>query len=281
MKEGASRDSSAASREQHRFYREVLEKLNACQMPYLIGGGYALEQYSEIIRDAKDLDLLVRPADAPILMKCLAEEGYRTELCFPHWLAKVVGKKYFVDIIFSSGNGVCAVDSSWFDHAASGEILGIHVKFCPAEELIWSKAFVMERERYDGADVAHIIRAWGERLDWRRLLQRFEAHWQVLLRHLFLFDFIYPSERSVVPTWVTRELLDRLQTEKGEPPSINHLCRGTLLSRSQYRTDLECWGYEDGRHLPSGSMTPEDAANWSAAAEDPRIKTVGARREAG
>ena len=35
-----------------------------------------------------------------------------------------------------------------------------------AEETLWSKAFVMERERYDGADVAHLILAHGERLDW-------------------------------------------------------------------------------------------------------------------
>ena len=32
----------------------------------------------------------------------------------------------------------------------------------PAEEMIWSKAFIMERERYDGADVAHILRACAE-----------------------------------------------------------------------------------------------------------------------
>jgi hypothetical protein len=31
----------------------------------------------------------------------------------------------------------------------------------------------MERERFDGADVAHIILAYGDRLDWRRLLERF------------------------------------------------------------------------------------------------------------
>jgi hypothetical protein len=28
----------------------------------------------------------------------------------------------------------------------------VPVIFCPPEEMIWSKAFVMERERYDGAD---------------------------------------------------------------------------------------------------------------------------------
>ena len=119
------------------------------------------------------------------------------------------------------------------------------VNFCPVEELIWSKSFVMERERYDGADIAHIIRARGGRLDWPRLLRRFETHWHVLLSHLILFDFIYPAERSVIPGWLIRDLLQRLEAEQARPLSRNHVCRGTLLSRSQYRTDVEDLGYQD------------------------------------
>ena len=60
----------------------------------------------------------------------------------------------------------------------------------------------MERERYDGADVAHLLRAHGDRLDWPRLLRRFGPHWRVLLSHLVLFGFIYPGERALVPAWV-------------------------------------------------------------------------------
>jgi len=42
--------------------------------------------------------------------------------------------------------------------------------------MIWSKAFIMERDRYDGADIAHIIRTCGKGLDWSRLLHRFGSH---------------------------------------------------------------------------------------------------------
>ena len=87
------------------------------------------------------------------------------------------------------------------------------VQIAPAEETLWSKAFVMERERFDGADVAHIILAYGERLDWGRLRERFGAHWRVLLAHLVLFGFIYPSARSRVPVAVMEELLGRLTPE--------------------------------------------------------------------
>ena len=46
----------------------------------------------------------------------------------------------------------------------------------------------MERERFDGADVAHIIRGWGHQMDWNRLIERYESHWRVLYTHLVLFD---------------------------------------------------------------------------------------------
>jgi hypothetical protein len=63
-------------------------------------------------------------------------------------------------------------------------------------------------------------------------------------------------------------LLDQLQIEKGEPLSRNHVCWGTLLSRTQYRDDVEAWGYEDARQLPCGPMTAEEAAHWTAAGEE-------------
>lgn len=251
------------------FYRDVLERLNDRGISYLVGGGHALERYSGVLRDTKDLDLFMRPADAVDILKSV--KGYRTELCFPHWLGKIMNGKYFIDVIFNSGNGVCTVDDGWFDHRVAGQILGVDINFCPPEELIWSKAFVMERERYDGADIAHLIRARGNHLDWQRLLRRFEPHWHVLLSHLVLFDFVYPAERALaVPSWVTRQLLERWRAEKAEPVSRNRVCRGTLLSRSQYHFDVENWGYQDARHLPSGTMTAEQAANWTAAGEDSR-----------
>ena len=38
----------------------------------------------------------------------------------------------------------------------------------------------MERERFDGADIVHILRACAETMNWDRLLLRFEPYWQLL-----------------------------------------------------------------------------------------------------
>jgi hypothetical protein len=173
-----------------RFYRRALEIMQESGLPFLLGGAYAFGYYTGITRHTKDLDLFVRRDDVRSALGHFAAAGYRTELVFSHWLAKVFHGDDFVDMIYSSGNGLCAVDDAWFVHAVEGEVLGTPVRLMPAEEMIWQKAYIMERERFDGADVAHLIRARGKQLDWGRLLERFGPHWRVLLSHQILFGFV-------------------------------------------------------------------------------------------
>lgn len=247
------------------FYRHVLETLNASGIPFLVGGAYSLSAYTGINRDTKDLDLFVLRDDYDRISETLRQAGYDTEMTYPHWLAKVRFEGELIDLIFSSGNGIATVDQGWFVHAIDDDVLGVPVKICPAEETIWSKAFIMERERYDGADVVHLLRTYGKRLDWSRLMQRFEPHWRVLLSHLVLFGFIYPGQRNLVPTAVMDELLDRLRQEIHAAPPEDNICLGTLLSREQYLVDVSDRGYQDARVMPIGNMTPQDTANWTAA----------------
>jgi hypothetical protein len=225
-----------------------------------------MAQYTPLVRDTKDIDLFLRPAHVPWAMDVLERDGFEVTLPYPHWLAKAYMGPTFIDLIFSSGNGVALVDDEWFRHAPTAEVLGMQLPVCPAEEVIWSKAFVLERERYDGADVAHMIRDSGASLDWDRVLRRFGSQWRVLLAHLVLFGFIYPGERDRVPTWVMRVLGRRLVDDLGPEAGAAGVCRGTLLSREQYLVDLERLGYADGRLLsPDVHMSPEDIAHWTRA----------------
>jgi hypothetical protein len=245
------------------FYRHVLTLLQTAGVPSLVGGAYAFAHYTGIVRHTKDFDLFIRRRDLPRILEILAAADYRTEVTYTHWLAKVFHTDYFVDLIFSSGNALCAVDDGWFDHAVAAAVLGRDVLLAPAEEMIWQKVYIMERERFDGADVAHLIRARGPDLDWDRLRSLIGANWRVLLAHLVLFGFIYPGERDKVPDAVLQDLLGRLAREQpdAEPET---LCRGTLLSRSQYVVDVDEWGYGDARLAPAGKMSPEAIQKWTA-----------------
>ena len=195
------------------FYVKSLAVLNEADVPFLVGGAYALAKHASIERHTKDLDIFVLPEDRDAVLAALESAGFRTQVSFPHWLAKAYGDDGFIDVIYSSGNGVVRVDQEWFAHASDGLILGVPVKLCPAEEMIWSKGYVQERERFDGADVAHLIRGQAETMDWERLIRRFGDHWRVLFSHLVTFGFIYPGERSRIPGWVIKEFSDRLLDE--------------------------------------------------------------------
>ena len=246
------------------FYVRALEALNASGIPYMVGGAYAFARYTGIERHTKDLDLFVHPDDARRILEALATVGYQGDMTFPHWLGKAFCGEHFIDIIFGSGNNIARVDEVWFEHAVDEVVLGVETRLIPPEEMLWSKGFIMERERFDGADIAHVLRAFAERLDWDRLLARFDPHWQVLLTHLVLFGFIYPAERDRIPQRVMQRLLQRLTA----PVDPEKLCQGTLLSRQQYLTDIGAWGYADAR-LTQGHMTPAEIAHWTAAIEAP------------
>ncbi len=253
------------------FYRDALATLEAAGVPVLVGGAYAYARYTGIVRHTKDFDVFIKPGDFDRALGAMAGKGWKTDRTFPHWLGKAFHGDDFVDLIFSSGNGVAKVDDLWFEHAVDETVLGRPARLVPAEEMIWSKAFIMERERFDGADVAHVIHARAADLDWDRLLRRFEPHggWRVLLAHLVLFGYIYPGDAQLIPSRVMSALAGRLSGDasNAEEEEDERVCRGPILSRSQFLVDTLQWGYVDARLRPEGTMSPEDVKRWTLAAE--------------
>ena len=246
------------------FYLDSLDVMDKSGIPYCIGGAYALAYHAGVVRHTKDLDVFLRRDDLPRMLAAFDGAGYQTERTHPHWLGKAYSPDVdaFVDMIFRSANGLCPVDDEWLTHAVRGSVIGREAPLCPAEEMIWSKSFVMGRERFDGADVIHLLRSKGDQLDWNRLLRRFERYEEVLLGHLVFFRFVYPAERTRVPSWV----LDRLINDMRAAPAIGeNVCRGTLLSWDQYDIATCTWHYADARLPPHGALTESEVERWSNA----------------
>ena len=248
------------------FHRRSVATLYAAKVPFLIGGAYMVEVCGGVSRSTKDFDLYVRPNHLDAAFRALARAGYKTELAFPHWLAKATYEGDILDLIFRAGNGLCEVDDSWFDRAREDELLGVPVKLCATEEMIWMKAYIMERERFDGADIAHILFCCAAEIDWAHLVRRFGPDWRVLLSHLILFGYIYPGERARIPAAIMEDLITRLlrDTTTAGPA---RLCRGTLLSRQQYLVDIQEWGFRDARLEERVQMSEKDIARWTDAIE--------------
>ncbi|MBC5991236.1 nucleotidyltransferase [Pontibacter cellulosilyticus] len=228
----------------HDFYREALGILAESKIDFLVGGGFALRLYTDIMRDTKDLDVFCRSGDCPKMLKVFKEQGYETELTDARWLAKAKSGENFMDIIFNNPGNHCAVDDTWFEKSVKSELLDIKVRVIPAETLIWSKLYVQNRERYDGADINHIILRYGKKLDWKWLWSHMETHWQLVLQQFMSFMFVYPSERDLIPKWLYDELLVRAKDQYEMPAPVEKICRGPLIDQTQYATDITDWEYK-------------------------------------
>lgn len=245
------------------FYAGALRGLTEANVPHLVGGGYAFTYHTGVHRQAKDLDIFLRKEHLERALSVLEELGCRTELTFPHWLGKALWQDHLIDLIYSSGNGLCVVDDEWFEYAEAHMVAGVPSWLIPPEEMIWSKAFILERERCDAADVLHLLLA-APRLDWDRLVRRFDGHYRVLYCYLILFGYTYPSERTLIPARVLEEFAHRFANEQRQPES-GDACQGTLLSRAQFLVDIMQWGYADRRLEPDVHMTREHIAQWTEA----------------
>lgn len=211
---------------------------------FMLGGAFALFHYTGIYRDTKDLDVFCAPGEYPKILKYFADKGYRTELTDVRWLAKVFKGEYFIDIIFASVNNIFRVDESWYAHSVNAEFVGVNVQLLSPEELIWCKIYVQNRERFDGADVNHIILR-HKNLDWKRLLDRLEHHWHLLLAQLVIFQFVYPADfQEIIPKWLFDELIKRANEQYELPSSVERVCRGPIIDQTQYQTDVKEWDYK-------------------------------------
>lgn len=251
------------------FYERVISLLVENGIEFLVGGGYAFGHYTRLERDTKDIDLMVRPSTVEAVIRICRAGGYESDYAFSHWLAKVQSVDGIIDIIFRAGNGLCEVTDDWFITAPHVEIFGYPVRLVSPEDMIWQKAYIMERERFDGADVAHLLLSCSEQISWKRLLVRFGPDWRVLLSHLVLFGFIYPAHRALVPRNVLSEFISRLLSEEQSGMDGDPICNGTLLSRTQYRCDVTVRGLLDARRLGRSRISSIELDAWDNASPEP------------
>ena len=231
--------------EEGSVYGEALDALGRGNLSYMLGGALALNTYTGIWRDTKDLDVFVPERRVARVLGALQRAGFETEITEPHWLAKAQKEEIFVDVIHANDSGAVTVDESWFVNADEIEFLARRVRVIPAEEMLLSKIFVASRDRWDMSDVLHLIFARRGELDWERILAGVGEHWELLLAYLHLYRYVYPSHAHYVPRRVLDLLLRRYESEVEASPQGPLRFRGTLLDDVSFRADIEAWGLPD------------------------------------
>ena len=224
-------------------YREAIEVLIAScpAVPFVIGGAFAIHHHTGIWRATKDLDFFLEPRTIPEAFRRLRAAGFVTFVEDPVWLAKARRGDHFVDLITGVGSACLTVDSTWIERAQNETVLDIPCRILGVEECLATKCFVAFRERFDGADVVHLIRACGNTLDWDRLLALMNGHWELLYWSLVLFAYVYPSRTDLVPGEIWDGFAERFARRVRFPDRAAPF-RGSLVDPRMFSIDAEEWG---------------------------------------
>jgi Nucleotidyl transferase of unknown function (DUF2204) len=260
---------SEGPREQVELFHDVLQVLENNRVPYAVSGAFALRQHTGICRFTKDLDLFVTAQTAATAMKYLESAGMECDVPDPVWLSKARRDGFFVDLITGMSNGVITVEDSWIERAYPAVVYGVVTRVLAPEELVLSKIFVARRERFDGADIAHVIYGTQGRFDWKREMELVGEHWEMLFWNLLLFRYSYPAHSHFVPEKVWLELLGRFEHEiRNRDPKAAF--RGSLVDDNMFAIDVNEWGMEnlmeERRKLRLSSLACERSSGSKAGA---------------
>ena len=228
-------------RQQEDLFREVLTLCEKEKIPYAVAGAFAMQSHTGICRDTKDLDLFLTPQNAAHAFKHLRAAGFECEVCDPVWLFKIRRDDFFVDLITGMSNAAIVVDDSWIERAKSATVYGVPTRVLAAEEVLVSKVFIARRERFDGADFAHIVYGSKGKIDWQRALLLVGEHWEMLLWSLILFRYVYPAQTDYVPADIWNELLTRFKNVIASPDPDARF-RGSLVDNKMFAIDVKEWG---------------------------------------
>ncbi len=222
------------------LFSEVLRALEARGFPYAVSGAFALRQHTGICRFTKDLDLFMTAKTAAQVFPYLREQGFTCDVVDRAWLAKARKDEFYVDLITGMSNGVIVVEDSWIERAKPAVVYGVKTLVLAPEELVASKIFVDKRERFDGADIAHIIFGTYGCFDWQRELELAGEHWELLLWSLMFFRYVYPAHSHYVPAEIWQELLARFQKVIAQPDPRAEF-RGSLVDDRMFAIDVNEW----------------------------------------
>jgi|SRR5580704_2030175 hypothetical protein len=229
---------------QRTLFQEVLTLFETKKIAYAVSGAFALREHTGICRDTKDLDIFLTAETVVTAMGHLKKHGFACEVCDPVWLFKTHRDGFFVDLITGMSNAALIVEPSWIERSKTAEVYGVRARVLAPEELLASKLFVTRRERFDGADIGHVIYGTRGNLDWHRVLYLAGSNWEILLWALVLFRYCYPAQTHYVPQTLWQILLGRFQKAVSQPNPTARF-RGSLVDPKLFAIDVKEWGLDD------------------------------------
>ena len=144
-------DRDTAARYTRRFYRDVLTSSSG-QTSRSWWGGRLRSRTSRAFSARRRTSTCSFAASTSTGARDAGRGGVSYGAHVPALARQSTIDEFLVDLIFGSGNGVAPVDDVLVRERGPGRGGRNSGLDLPRRRAVWSKAFVMERERYDGAE---------------------------------------------------------------------------------------------------------------------------------
>lgn len=188
------------------LYTPVIFEARGAGIDFVLGGGLAFCEYSGRLRNTKDVDLFFLPEDRDRLVKILGHHGWTDY--YDHksydrtWIYRGFRAGLILDLIWSLPNHRGDVTPEWLTGANKVEIHGTEMRLLSLEDLVWSKLYVMQRERCDWPDIFNMLNASAEHVNWEYLMERLGPDTALFGGVLAAYRWLCPVQAANLPEWV-------------------------------------------------------------------------------
>jgi Uncharacterised nucleotidyltransferase len=196
--------------DQWQVYSRVLNAVREAGVGFALGGAFAVATYTGQWRNTKDLDVYVEPSDRQTMVELLSSFGLtdmHERLAYDRaWIYRACQGETIVDVIWSMANYRAEVDRSWLDSGPVIDLRGVRCRVLSAEVMLWTKLFVLQRDRCDWPDIMNLLYACGPHMDWEHLLHRIDGEARLLSGGLMVFQWLCPGRAREMPHWLWERL---------------------------------------------------------------------------
>ncbi len=191
------------------LYSRVIELAQRRELPFALGGAFAVATFTGFWRNTKDLDVYVLPQNREKMVGVLSDldlaDMYEKSPYDRWWIYRGQREDAIVDIIWAMANHRAQIDQLWLS-GPELEIRGYRVKSLPAEALLWDKLYIMQRDRCDWPDIFNLLYYAGPDVDWEYLLCRLGEDCKLLAGVLSVYGWAAPGRARQLPAWLWSRL---------------------------------------------------------------------------
>ncbi|HSU33407.1 MAG TPA: hypothetical protein VLJ11_19420 [Bryobacteraceae bacterium] len=221
--------------EQWLLYRGVMNEALHRQIPFAIGGGMAAMAYAGQLRDTRDIDFYIQRQNRQAMIEVILDAGlldyYDRAPYDRNWIFRGIQDDLIVDVIWAMANQRAQVDPEWLNGPLVS-VDGLTFRLLRPEETLWTKLYVLQRDRCDWPDAINMLYSIGAELDWAYLFSRTAEDTPLMAALVRAFRWICPDRYEELPS----AILERLSIADAAPEKGDCRQRARLLDSRPWFT---------------------------------------------